>query len=190
MVAGSIPDGHWNFLFRPHYGPGVYSASNRNQYQEYFPREGKGGQCVGLTLPHARADCHEIWELQSPGPSGPVQGLLYFLQNQTTVDTHSKLRLSLVGSRPEMNTGLQEVGTREQSKQVKSFQVATSKYVTRGGRVERNWSYIRNYHSKLKYNFLMSEFNYTSCIAHMSGYRPNSLCLTLSDWLANILTPQ
>jgi hypothetical protein len=31
---------HWNFSlaksFRPHYGPGVYLASNRNDYQEYF----------------------------------------------------------------------------------------------------------------------------------------------------------
>jgi hypothetical protein len=31
---------HWNFSltqsFRPHYGPGVDSASNRNVYQEYF----------------------------------------------------------------------------------------------------------------------------------------------------------
>jgi hypothetical protein len=31
---------HWNFSltlsFRPHYGPGVDSASNRNKYQEYF----------------------------------------------------------------------------------------------------------------------------------------------------------
>jgi hypothetical protein len=30
----------WNFSltlsFRPHYGPGVNSASNRNEYQEYF----------------------------------------------------------------------------------------------------------------------------------------------------------
>ena len=33
---------HWNFSltqsFRPHYGPGVDSASNRNEYQEYFLR--------------------------------------------------------------------------------------------------------------------------------------------------------
>ena len=29
-VAGSIP------VFRKHYGPGVDSASNRNEYQEYF----------------------------------------------------------------------------------------------------------------------------------------------------------
>jgi hypothetical protein len=39
-VAGSIPDGvfgffHWQF-FRPHYGPGVDSATNRNEYQEFF----------------------------------------------------------------------------------------------------------------------------------------------------------
>jgi hypothetical protein len=31
---------HWNFSltssFRAHYGPGVDSASNRNEYQEYF----------------------------------------------------------------------------------------------------------------------------------------------------------
>jgi hypothetical protein len=31
---------HWNFsltqFFLPHYGPGVDSASNRNEYQEYF----------------------------------------------------------------------------------------------------------------------------------------------------------
>jgi hypothetical protein len=30
---------HWNFSltsFRPHYGPGVDSTSNRNEYQEYF----------------------------------------------------------------------------------------------------------------------------------------------------------
>jgi hypothetical protein len=35
-VAGSIPDFHWNFSFRLHYGPEVDSASNRNEYQEYF----------------------------------------------------------------------------------------------------------------------------------------------------------
>jgi hypothetical protein len=31
---------HWNFLltqsFRPHYGPGVHSVSDRNEYQEYL----------------------------------------------------------------------------------------------------------------------------------------------------------
>ena len=37
-VAGSIPAGVTrNFhSFRSHYGPGVDSASNRNEYQEHF----------------------------------------------------------------------------------------------------------------------------------------------------------
>jgi hypothetical protein len=40
-VAGSIPTGVNGFFidiksFRSHYGPGVESASNRNEYQEYF----------------------------------------------------------------------------------------------------------------------------------------------------------
>ena len=40
-VAGSIPAGvSWFFIdiksFRSHYGPGVDSDSNRNEYQEYF----------------------------------------------------------------------------------------------------------------------------------------------------------
>ena len=40
-VAGSIPSGVSGFFidiksFRSHYGPGVDSASNINEYQEYF----------------------------------------------------------------------------------------------------------------------------------------------------------
>jgi len=40
-VAGSIPDCVSEFFFdiksfRSYYGPGVDSASNRNEYQEYF----------------------------------------------------------------------------------------------------------------------------------------------------------
>ena len=40
-VAGSISAGVSGFFihinsFQPHYGPGVDSASNRNEYQEYF----------------------------------------------------------------------------------------------------------------------------------------------------------
>ena len=40
-VAGSIPAGDSGFFidiksFRSHYGPRVDSASNRNEYQEYF----------------------------------------------------------------------------------------------------------------------------------------------------------
>ena len=47
--------------FRSHHEPGVDSASNRNEYQEYF---------LGEKWPVRRADnlttilcrCHEIWE--------------------------------------------------------------------------------------------------------------------------------
>ena len=40
-ITGSIPAGVSGFIidiksFRSHYGPGVDSASNRNEYQEYF----------------------------------------------------------------------------------------------------------------------------------------------------------
>jgi hypothetical protein len=82
FVSGTELEGHsfesrccqWNFLltsFRLHYGPGVDSASNRNEYQEYF-LGGTGGQCIGLTaLPPSCADCLEIWE---PEPLGTLRG--------------------------------------------------------------------------------------------------------------------
>ena len=40
-IAGSIPDGvtgtfYWHKILCSHYGPGVDSASNRNEYQEHF----------------------------------------------------------------------------------------------------------------------------------------------------------
>jgi len=63
-VAGSIPDVfiaiiHWQRL---HYGREIKSASNRNEYQEYFLGD-KGSQYVGLTtLQSSYADCLEIWE--------------------------------------------------------------------------------------------------------------------------------
>jgi len=70
---------HWEYLltysFRPHYGHGVGSASNRNKYQEYFLEE-KGGQGLGLTtLPLSCADCLEIWEPQPPGTLRACTGL-------------------------------------------------------------------------------------------------------------------
>ena len=70
---------HCNFslteTFRPHYGPGVDSASNRNEYREYFLGV-KSGQCVGLTtLPPTCADCLEIWEPQPPGTLWACSGL-------------------------------------------------------------------------------------------------------------------
>jgi len=51
----------------PHYGTGVDSASNRNEYQEYFLGF-KGGRFVGLsTLPPSCARSLDLLE-----PSGPV----------------------------------------------------------------------------------------------------------------------
>jgi len=54
-VASSIPVGVSGLFidiksFRSHYGPGIDSASNRNEYKEYFL--GKGGRCVRLTTYH------------------------------------------------------------------------------------------------------------------------------------------
>ena len=73
---------HWNIsvtYFGLHYGPGVDSTSNRNEYQEYSL--GSKGCWVGLTkLIHSCGDYLEIWELQTSvasGPFRPVQGLLY-----------------------------------------------------------------------------------------------------------------
>jgi len=55
--------------------PGVDSASNRNEYQEYF-LGGKGSWCVGLTtLPLSCADCLEMWEPQPPGTLRACPGL-------------------------------------------------------------------------------------------------------------------
>jgi hypothetical protein len=45
---------HWNisltYSFRPHYGPGIDSACNRNEYQEYLLGD-NDSRCVGLTIP-------------------------------------------------------------------------------------------------------------------------------------------
>jgi hypothetical protein len=57
---------YWNFSlsksFRPHYGLGVDSASNRNEHQEYF-LGAKGGRCVGLI-----AMCRMSWNLGALTP--------------------------------------------------------------------------------------------------------------------------
>jgi len=48
------------YSFRPYYGLGIDSASNRNKYQQYL-LGGKGGRCLSLTtLIHSHAVCLEI----------------------------------------------------------------------------------------------------------------------------------
>jgi hypothetical protein len=59
----------------PHYVSGVDSASDRNEYREYF-LGGKGGRCLGLTtLPPSFADFLEIWEPEAPGSLRACPGL-------------------------------------------------------------------------------------------------------------------
>ena len=77
-VARSIPPGVNRFFidiksFWPHYGPGVDSASNRNEYREYF-LGGKGGRCVRLTaLPPSWAVVTKSGNLNFLESSGSVQ---------------------------------------------------------------------------------------------------------------------
>ena len=77
-VAGSIPASVRGFFvdiksFRSHYGPGVDSAFNRNEYQEHF-LGGKGGRRVGLTtLPPSCAVVTKSGNLNFLEPSGPFQ---------------------------------------------------------------------------------------------------------------------
>jgi len=66
--------------FRSHYGPGVDSASNRNEYQEYL-LGGKSGRCVRLTTYHHPVPLSRnlgtltFWN--PLGHSEPVMSLIY-----------------------------------------------------------------------------------------------------------------
>jgi len=70
-VAGSIPAGVSGFFidiksFRSHYGPGADSASNRNEYQDYFLGV-KAAGAYGWQPTTILCRCHEIWEPLLPG---------------------------------------------------------------------------------------------------------------------------
>ena len=77
-VAGPIPAGVSGFFidiksFRSHYGLGVDSASNRNEYREHFLGI-KSGRCLRLTtLPPSCAVVTKSGSLNFLEPSGPVQ---------------------------------------------------------------------------------------------------------------------
>jgi hypothetical protein len=63
---------HWHKSFWSHYGPGVDSASNRNENQE-FPG-GKCGRCIRLTaLPPSCAVVKKSGNLNFLEPSWPLQ---------------------------------------------------------------------------------------------------------------------
>ena len=77
-IACSFPASVCGFFidiksFRPHYGPGVDSASNRNEYQEHFLGV-KSGRCVRLTtLPPSCAAVMKSGNLKFLETSGPLQ---------------------------------------------------------------------------------------------------------------------
>jgi hypothetical protein len=78
-VNSSIRDGVMEFFidksFLSHYGPGVDSASNRNEYRVpgVFPG-GKGGRCLRLrNLPPSCAVVMKSGYLDFLEPSGPLQ---------------------------------------------------------------------------------------------------------------------
>jgi hypothetical protein len=87
MVAGSILDGvtgifHWHNPSDRTVAPGVDSASNTNEYEEYFLGGGGGGVKAAGTYGWKPYHRHLpiVWKSGSLNllePSAPVQGLLY-----------------------------------------------------------------------------------------------------------------
>jgi len=87
-VASSIPDVVIGIFHRqsfwPYYGPGIYSVSNRNEYQEYF-LQGGGRRPVHRADNLTTFMCRMSWNLgdstswNPQGLSRPVMGLLYLL---------------------------------------------------------------------------------------------------------------
>jgi hypothetical protein len=62
-----------HIVLRPHYGLGVDSASNTNEYQKYFLRV-KAARCLGMTkLPHSCADVFKSGSLNLLEPSETVK---------------------------------------------------------------------------------------------------------------------
>ena len=91
--------------FRPHYGPGVDSASNKNEYQEYF-LGGKGGRCVRLQHYHLHVPIVlKSGSLNLLEASGPVQAcngiaLPLPINNLCPIRRSSRLKRQRLGIQP------------------------------------------------------------------------------------------
>jgi hypothetical protein len=86
-VAGSIIDGVIDIIL-PHYGLGFDTASNRNEYRDYFVGV-KGSRCIRLATSMCRLS--EIWEPQPFGTLRACTGIVLPLFAGTC--EHIKLNL-------------------------------------------------------------------------------------------------
>jgi hypothetical protein len=79
-VPGSIPGGVTGFFSDIFPSDRTMALGSTQPLVKISTRDipgGKGGRCVRLTTsPHLRAECHEIWEPQSPGTLWATPGLL------------------------------------------------------------------------------------------------------------------
>ena len=74
-IAGSINDSVTRIFHRQNPSGRTMSLGSTQPLTEMSTMAGKGGRCVGLTLPPSYADCHEIWEPQPPGTLRACPGL-------------------------------------------------------------------------------------------------------------------
>jgi len=91
--------------FRSHCGPGVDSASNRNEYREHFLGV-KSGRCVRLTtLPPSWAIVTLSGNLNFLEPSGhlgPVMGLIYHWNEKYKVEKCVRTCMEITSSKTKL----------------------------------------------------------------------------------------
>ena len=100
-VTGSIPDGvigifYWHNPSDRTYGPGVDSASNRNEYQENFLKVNSACSQISWQRYFPVPLSWNLGNLTSRNPLGhsrPVTGLLYFYSSLELSTTSQSFRL-------------------------------------------------------------------------------------------------